>query len=369
MNSFNFRKKIKQSFNLFPCRKNMVRQKSRKTAENLYVAGSLGPTTRFDENFLQNSKIKNEKTDICMHNAMACQKKSKGRNIVDKKDQKTMLNEETLHERSKKTEVNGTKKNIIEDNEKDEDTEEFFMMIKNTVERAVEKSLQEMISHSLKDINMKLDIISKKTNDNQHALEKIQVELINKVIHYGEENSRHFRYLCMKSEYDKMFYQHQNVITTVPIDARQNVINPYPQNLAPPSEPLTQTVHQNNPKQTSIQLPSNFSSKPQTSILPMECNNCHKNDGFSDFDLPPGSKLTVSSKSSDIGIQEVKDLLEQLQKFYDQHNNEKVGNKDDSLQENINVTNQDDSADGDGDDESSDDMSSPSIEENIGDDS
>jgi len=36
------------------------------------------------------------------------------------------------------------------------------------------------------------------------------------VIYYGEENSRHFRYLCMKSEYDKMFYQHQSMMTGKP---------------------------------------------------------------------------------------------------------------------------------------------------------
>ncbi|XP_055851317.1 uncharacterized protein LOC129915685 [Episyrphus balteatus] len=335
----------------------MIRQKSKKTVEDLYMAVPpptlFAGTTRFDDDSKPNSKPNNKingKTDLCFPNTVLHRKKTKGKKNVEKKDE----NEEILLGRCKMTNEFGTETKFFEEKEKDEGTDEFLSLIKETVEGAVEKSLQDMVARSLRDMRIKLDEIQERVDAYGKSLEKIQSELGNKIIHYGEENSRHFRYLCMKSEYDKMFYQNQNAMNALSFDARQNVSNSLPSHLT--THIKDQTTHR--PKQIPqpIQPEAIFLSKPrqnsnQTIVI--------------DFDCAQQSKLSGTSKSSDMGVREVKDLLEQLQKFYDEHNHKKDDKKDSSISGKLNIPDQDDSADGDEDDETSDDMTSESIEENI----
>lgn len=100
-----------------------------------------------------------------------------------------------------------------DDNEsKDDDPDEFFELIRQTVQKAIGSTISEILNTNFRDLTHKMDRFNgelKMTNEN---LDKLQDQVTNKVVHYGEENSRHFRYLCMKSEYDKMFYQHQTMM-------------------------------------------------------------------------------------------------------------------------------------------------------------
>ncbi|XP_016988373.1 GATA zinc finger domain-containing protein 10 [Drosophila rhopaloa] len=99
-----------------------------------------------------------------------------------------------------------------DDEEKDDDPEEFFELIRQTVQTAVGNTISDGLVKNFRDLSHKIERFSselKKTNEN---LDKLQEQVTSKVIYYGEENSRHFRYLCMKSEYDKMFYQHQSMM-------------------------------------------------------------------------------------------------------------------------------------------------------------
>ncbi|XP_037955489.1 uncharacterized protein LOC119685316 isoform X1 [Teleopsis dalmanni] len=102
------------------------------------------------------------------------------------------------------------------DEDKDDDTEEFFELIRQTVESAIavnNKSITDVFNRNFRDLSAKIDRFSTELKATNAALNKMQNDMNNKVIHYGEENSRHFRYLCMKSEYDKMFYQHHAMMT------------------------------------------------------------------------------------------------------------------------------------------------------------
>ncbi|XP_017011360.2 lateral signaling target protein 2 homolog [Drosophila takahashii] len=103
-----------------------------------------------------------------------------------------------------------------DDDEKEDDPEEFFELIRQTVQTAVGNTISDALVKNFRDLSHKIERFSgelKQTNEN---LDKLQEQVTSKVIYYGEENSRHFRYLCMKSEYDKMFYQHQSLMTGKP---------------------------------------------------------------------------------------------------------------------------------------------------------
>ncbi|KAH8404233.1 hypothetical protein KR215_000587, partial [Drosophila sulfurigaster] len=97
--------------------------------------------------------------------------------------------------------------------EKDDDPEEFFELIRQTVKTAVGTTICDVVSRNFRDLSSKMERFSNELKTTNDHLAKLQTEVTNKVMHYGEENTRHFRYLCMKSEYDKMFYQHQTMIT------------------------------------------------------------------------------------------------------------------------------------------------------------
>ncbi|KAH8363566.1 hypothetical protein KR084_011670 [Drosophila pseudotakahashii] len=103
-----------------------------------------------------------------------------------------------------------------DDDEKEDDPEEFFELIRQTVQTAVGNTISDALVKNFRDLSHTIERFSgelKQTNEN---LDKLQEQVTSKVIYYGEENSRHFRYLCMKSEYDKMFYQHQSLMTGKP---------------------------------------------------------------------------------------------------------------------------------------------------------
>ncbi|KAH8294612.1 hypothetical protein KR018_000250, partial [Drosophila ironensis] len=103
-----------------------------------------------------------------------------------------------------------------DDDEKDDDPEEFFELIRQTVQAAVGNTISDALVKNFRDLGHKIDRFSGELKQTNEHLDKLQEHITSKVIYYGEENSRHFRYLCMKSEYDKMFYQHQSMMSGKP---------------------------------------------------------------------------------------------------------------------------------------------------------
>lgn len=99
----------------------------------------------------------------------------------------------------------------------------------------------------------------------------------------------------MKSEYDKMFYQHQSMMTSLPAEARPNLLQPFPTTGTEKTLNSCNTCRANNEKSNNVDL------KPKSS-----CDD-----------------RSVCTKSSDMGMKEV---LEQIQKFCIQlQENEKLG--------------------------------------------
>uniref|UniRef100_A0A1A9W9C3 Uncharacterized protein n=1 Tax=Glossina brevipalpis TaxID=37001 RepID=A0A1A9W9C3_9MUSC len=111
------------------------------------------------------------------------------------------------------------------DDDKDDDTEEFFELIRQTVESAIGKSISDLLNRNFRELATKIERFSSELKNTNALLNKLQTDLNNKVVHYGEETSRHFRYLCMKSEYDKMFYQHQSMIAAVTSSATSHPVD------------------------------------------------------------------------------------------------------------------------------------------------
>ncbi|XP_017079616.1 myb-like protein Q isoform X2 [Drosophila eugracilis] len=103
-----------------------------------------------------------------------------------------------------------------DDEEKDDDPEEFFELIRQTVQTAVGNTISDALVKNFRDLSHKIDRFSGELKQTNESLDKLQEQVNSKVAFYGEENSRHFRYLCMKSDYDKMFYQHQSLMNGKP---------------------------------------------------------------------------------------------------------------------------------------------------------
>ncbi|KAH8293448.1 hypothetical protein KR054_000609 [Drosophila jambulina] len=247
-----------------------------------------------------------------------------------------------------------------DDDEKEDDPEEFFELIRQTVQKAVGVSwdlrhflpinsnlllLQNTISDALmknfRDLGHKIDRFSgelKQTNEHLNRLQEqvtssksliTSPEHLNllsypppEVIYYGEENSRHFRYLCMKSEYDKMFYQHQSMVAS----------NPTPEMVNASKTNITAAASQANNlgckpsaaqslKHTGVKLSKNHSKmvtrrelndmlKPQASY--------HKPKQQQKASAEPrksSSDQSLILKSSEMGMRE---LLGQIQRFCNQ---------------------------------------------------
>ncbi|XP_030374436.1 putative uncharacterized protein DDB_G0277255 [Scaptodrosophila lebanonensis] len=118
------------------------------------------------------------------------------------------------HEGPRTVQVSQADNEVRED--KDDDPEEFFELIRQTVQTAIGSTVSDVLCRNFRDLGMKMDRISSELKLTNDHLDKLEEHVTNKVVHYGEENSRHFRYLCMKSEYDKMFYQHHAMLTSKP---------------------------------------------------------------------------------------------------------------------------------------------------------
>ncbi|KAH8382636.1 hypothetical protein KR009_004477 [Drosophila setifemur] len=110
-----------------------------------------------------------------------------------------------------------------DDVEKEDDPEEFFELIRQTVQTAVGNTISDALLKNFRDLGHKIERFSGELKQTNEHLDKLQEQVVSKVIYFGEENSRHFRYLCMKSEYDKMLFQHNQMMGGKPTPEMMNV--------------------------------------------------------------------------------------------------------------------------------------------------
>ncbi|KAL5273257.1 hypothetical protein ACFFRR_000181 [Megaselia abdita] len=290
----------------------------------------FNPTTQFETMFASAAKSASKKDSVKLSppNPNQSQKKR------ERKDEKTQYNEQALAINSKSKvdkSSNGANKsrNYLEqpnqqhhhhhnlhqhqhqqplssngDDEKDtDDSEEFFQLIRETVAESVKKTMKEVLDKNIKGLVGKVDEIADELKQMQSKVVKLQNEVAAKVVHYGEENSRHFRYLCMKSEYDKLFYQHQTMVQypssqqqSVPVQSKDSVL-------------FTHRVpSQSNyfPADVDLNLPANINGL---------CSMCTTRDGKplhgqgdQPKNIPTNSELAL------------KEIIEKIQKVYPQSN-------------------------------------------------
>ncbi|XP_005189565.1 rho GTPase-activating protein gacF [Musca domestica] len=188
-----------------------------------------------------------------------------------------------------------------QDEDKDDDTEEFFQLIRQTVENAIGKSISELLNRNFRELSSKIDRFSMELKSTNDQMKKMHMELNNKISHYGEENSRHFRYLCMKSEYDKMFYQHQTMMSAAVVPSKNRPVK---------LDKRLSAVHTKSPNN---QTPN--SSENDAIPAPCTCRSVINNKSSS---KDPQKSLSndrndISRKSSEDGIREI---LEQFQRFF-----------------------------------------------------
>ncbi|KAH8246992.1 hypothetical protein KR032_006374 [Drosophila birchii] len=228
-----------------------------------------------------------------------------------------------------------------DDDEKEDDPEEFFELIRQTVQKAVgvrkasgkllisefiypipplQNTITDALGKNFRDLGHKIDRFSGELKQTNEQLDKLQEQVTSKVIYYGEENSRHFRYLCMKSEYDKMFYQHQSIMATNPTPEMVNASKANLTAAASPSNNLGCKPSQNlkhsgvklskNQSKTATRRDLNDILKPQASY--------HKPKQQQKQPGEPrksSSDQSLTVKSSEIGMHEV---LGQIQRFCNQ---------------------------------------------------
>uniref|UniRef100_A0A1A9UN77 Uncharacterized protein n=1 Tax=Glossina austeni TaxID=7395 RepID=A0A1A9UN77_GLOAU len=197
------------------------------------------------------------------------------------------------------------------DDDKDDDTEEFFELIRQTVESAIgrnalgpfQKSISDLLNRNFRELATKVERFSSELKNTNTLLNKLQTDLNNKVVHYGEENSRHFRYLCMKSEYDKMFYQHQSMIAAgTPSATSQQVDKRGSGGKANASNILGATVADNDKTNAPAPIPCTCrSNKSNTANEYKELTHKQSSEDH-----------CLSQKSSEMGMREV---LEHIQRF------------------------------------------------------
>ncbi|KAM7361114.1 uncharacterized protein ACRADG_009931 [Cochliomyia hominivorax] len=194
--------------------------------------------------------------------------------------------------------------NAGHDEDKDDDTDEFFELIRKTVESAIGKSISELLNRNFRDLASKVERFSNELKNTNALINQVKNEINNKIIHYGEENSRHFRYLCMKSEYDKMFYQHQTLIASTS----------QPSTNLNRSEIKKSGKRKSAPKLSSSapKLLRNVSDRPSTSGS-CTCRSYKCKTSTTDIKQPQiHSSEDISQKSSEVGMREV---LDHIQKF------------------------------------------------------
>uniref|UniRef100_W8C1P9 Uncharacterized protein n=1 Tax=Ceratitis capitata TaxID=7213 RepID=W8C1P9_CERCA len=182
------------------------------------------------------------------------------------------------------------------DDDKDDDTEEFFELIRQTVENAIGKSISDLLNRNFRELSAKVDRFSAELKSTNSLLNKLQAELNNKVVHYGEENSRHFRYLCMKSEYDKMFYQHHTMLASTTNTPSTSA----------PTPPIPHPEKRGNGSKQSTSI--NDCEKTQNAC---SCRSTSKTPS-SEPHKTSSEERSMSQKSSEMGMREV---LEHIQRF------------------------------------------------------
>ncbi|XP_030565259.1 uncharacterized protein LOC115765733 [Drosophila novamexicana] len=210
-----------------------------------------------------------------------------------------------------------------DDDDKDEDPEEFFELIRQTVRKAVGTTISEMVTRNFRDLAGKMERFSNELRMTNENLGKLQNEVTNKVTHYGEENTRHFRYLCMKSEYDKMFYQQQALTAgkrQPPKVAPAPSVKPNPTPPALPTRVAKQAAAFN--LKAAKQLTARKLGHGNQKKAPNECvkvqNPCAcRSTSKSSHQQPTeehqsSSEHSVVVKSSELGVREV---LGQIQRF------------------------------------------------------
>lgn len=142
-------------------------------------------------------------------------------------------------------------------------------------------------------------------------------------MHYGEENTRHFRYLCMKSEYDKMFYQQQSLTAGKQMSAK---VAPAP--ALPNPKPTTMTTTRVSKQAAAFNMKSgkqltgrkmgyaNLKKAPNECVKEQNPCACHSTSKSSHQqpteDHQSSSDQSVNVKSSELGVREV---LGQIQRF------------------------------------------------------
>ncbi|XP_061388382.1 rho GTPase-activating protein gacF [Musca vetustissima] len=194
-----------------------------------------------------------------------------------------------------------------QDEDKDDDTEEFFQLIRQTVENAIGKSISELLNRNFRELSSKIDRFQGELKNTNDQLKKIHMELSNKIVHYGEENSRHFRYLCMKSEYDKMFYQHQTMMSATALPSN-NHSTKHNKRMSPrqskPSPNQSPTSSENDVLLAPCTCRSTMNNKTPQKISTKDPQKSLSNER---------TASDICEKSSDVGLREI---LDQLQRFF-----------------------------------------------------
>jgi len=185
------------------------------------------------------------------------------------------------------------------ENSMDPDSEEFFTFVRNAVEAGVQKVVKEEIEKHYEMFAEKMDTFTNEIKKFNLLLRKTQEDLEKKIVHYGEETSRHFRYLCMKSEYDKLFYQHNTLI------ALNNL----------PSSGATNVETQKSSPEPCNSVPSAAADVPRNSTATPNATN---DGGKPSQNTEPNSKTSNDSSSNlkesklELNIQDIEIKLDIL---------------------------------------------------------
>ncbi|KAH8417107.1 hypothetical protein KR222_003255, partial [Zaprionus bogoriensis] len=237
---------------------------------------------------------------------------------------------------------------VTEEEDKDEDPEEFFELIRQTVKTAVGTTICDVVSRNFRDLSSKMERFSNELKMTNENLGKLQNEVTSskltpfrfmssaltnpftEVMRYGEENTRHFRYLCMKSEYDKMFYQHQTMITNKQPGSKVPTTSQVNLNTMPVSTRVAKQAAVFNQKSVKQQLVSgklaqggNLKKVPKECVKsqnPCVCRSTSKAPAQQQqLQIQPqndepqsSSEQSVNVKSSNLGVREV---IGQIQRF------------------------------------------------------